>query len=86
MFFFFFCQFVIRFYWWFFHIGVKIFLMYLFLIEGKLLYNIVWFLPYTDMNQPYVYTCPSLLNLLPTSHPIPALWGVTEPQLRFPES
>ena len=30
----------------------------------KLLYNIVVVLPYTDMNQPWVYICPPLYFLL----------------------
>ena len=29
---------------------------------------------------------PSLLNLSPTFHTIPPLWGITEPQFEFPES
>ena len=32
-----------------------------------------WFLPYIDMNQPWVYMCPPILTPPPTSLPIPSL-------------
>ena len=37
-----------------------------------MLYNIVMFLPYVDMNQPRVYMCPLIPDLPPTSLPIPS--------------
>ena len=44
------------------------------------------FLPYISMNhQRYTYV-PSLLNLLPTSHPIPPLSAVTEQGAELPVS
>ena len=36
-------------------------------------FTILWFLPYIDMNQPWVYTCPSILKLpylSPHPHPL----------------
>ena len=35
-----------------------------------------WFLPYIDMNQPWVYMCLPVLNPSPTSLPIPSFWIV----------
>ena len=45
-----------------------------------------WFLPHSSMNQSHVYIYPSLLNLPPIFHPIPALQIVTVYQLKLPES
>ena len=36
----------------------------------------LWFLPYIDMNQPWVYMCPPVLNPPPTSLPIPNSSGL----------
>ena len=40
------------------------------------------FLPYIDMNQPWMYICPTILKPLPT----PLLWAVPEHQLWVPSS
>ena len=42
------------------------------------------FLPYIDMNQPWVYMCPTILNPPPTSLPKPFLWVIPEHQLWAP--
>ena len=36
---------------------------------GSLLYNIGWFLPYINMNRPWVYMCRAILNPLPPPSP-----------------
>ena len=42
-------------------------------------FTLLWsFLPYIDMNQSWVYLCPPILKLLPTSLPTPSLWVVPE--------
>ena len=43
-----------------------------------------WFLPYINMSQPWVHTCPPILNPPPTSLPTPTLWVVPENQLWVP--
>ena len=43
-----------------------------------------WFLPSINMNQPKVYMCPALLDLPPTSHPIPPHRVVTQHQAELP--
>ena len=50
------------------------------LIEGQLLYNIVIFLPYINMNWPQVYTCP----LNPEPLPSLSLWVVPENGILVP--
>ena len=40
-----------------------------------------WFLPYINMNQPWVYMCPTILNTPSTSLPTPYLWVVLEHHL-----
>ena len=50
----------------------------------QLLYNIVVVLPYINMNQPWVYMCPTILNHPPTSLPTQSLWVVPEQQLWVP--
>ena len=42
-----------------------------------------WFLPYINMNQHGCTYVPSLVNLPPTSHPIPPLHLVTELQVEL---
>ena len=42
-----------------------------FLLEYNCFTMLHWFLPYNNVNQPYVYTYP--LPLEPPSHPIPTL-------------
>ena len=43
-----------------------------------------WFLPRIDMKQPWVYMCPTILNLLPISLSSPSLWVAPEHQLWVP--
>ena len=43
-----------------------------------------WFPMYINTNQSLVIHVPTLLNLPPTSHPIPPLWVVTKPQDELP--
>ena len=43
-----------------------------FFFEANYFTTLYWFLPYTDMNPPWVYMCsPSWIPLPPPSHPIP---------------
>ena len=42
------------------------------------------FLPYTNMNQPWMYMCPIILNCPFTSLPTPSLWVVPEHKLWVP--
>ena len=44
---------------------------YTFLLEYNCFIMLHWFLPYNDVNQPYVYTYPLPLEL--PSHPMPTL-------------
>ena len=44
---------------------LSFFLNYLFKLEGNYFTILWWFLPYTDMNQPWVYTCPPSWNPSP---------------------
>ena len=42
----------------------------LFYFEANYFTILWWFCPYIDMNQPWVYKCPPILNLPPTSLPV----------------
>ena len=55
------------------------------LLEDNYFTVLYWFLSYINMNQPYLYTT-SLLNLPPTSYPIPPLQVVTEQCIELPVS
>ena len=57
---------------------------FFFEFEDKCFKMLCWFLPYNNMNQPSVYTCP--LAFEPPSHSssIPPLWLVTEHWVELP--
>ena len=48
----------------------EIVLIYLLKLEANYFTILWWFLPYIDMNQPWVYMCLPVLKPLPTPHPI----------------
>ena len=54
------------------HTAVGVFFCFFFFFNlsgGQLLYNIGWFLPYINMNWPWVYMCHAILNPLPPPSP-----------------
>ena len=66
------------------HLFFNILKMYLLLIRGQLSYNTLLVSTILPHEQPQVYICPSLLNLPPTSLPIPLAQVVTEYQVLAP--
>ena len=54
------------------------------LYNWRLITILWWFLSYIDMNQPWVYMYPTILNPLPNSLLTPSLWVVPEHQLWVP--
>ena len=59
-------------------------LIYLFSLEDNYFTILWWLSPYLDMNQPWVYMCPLILNPSPTPLPTLSLWVVWEHQLWVP--
>ena len=60
------------------------FLKFIILIEANYFIMLWQLLPYIDMNQPWVYMCPTILKPSSTSLPTPSLQVVTEHQLWVP--
>ena len=56
-------------------------ILFFFFFNCRLNTILWWFLPYIDMNQPWVYMCSTILNTPSTSLPTPSLWIVLEHHL-----
>ena len=56
-------------------------ILFFFFFNCRLNTILWWFLPYIDMNQPWVYMCSTILNTPSTSLPTPSLWVVLEHHL-----